>query len=83
MLGCDDDGVWNKDNYKTKGVMTVDDLHIVFVRKDHPAITLLREGDMVNASTPLVDGYYRLQEAVFNAGCNLLEVDEEEETPAI
>jgi hypothetical protein len=38
---------------------------------------------MVNASTPLVDGYYRLQEAVFNAGCNLLEVDEEEETPAI
>ena len=73
-----DDGTWNKDNYKTKGVMTVDDYHIIFVRKDHPVITLLRAGNMVDEST-LIDGYYKFQQAVFNAGCNLLSVDESED----
>ena len=73
-----DDGTWNKDNYKTKGVMTVDDYHIIFVRKDHPVITLLRAGNMVDEST-LIDGYYKFQQAVFNAGINLLNVDESED----
>ena len=76
--GIVEDCNWNKTNYKTKGVMTVDDYHIVFVRKDHPVITLLRAGSMVDEST-LIDGYYKFQEAVFNAGINLLSVDESED----
>jgi hypothetical protein len=73
-----DNDSWNESNYRTKGVMTVDDYHIVFVRKDHPVITLLRAGNMVDEST-LIDGYYKFQEAVFNAGINLLSVDESED----
>ena len=76
--GIVEDSTWNKNNYKTKGVMTVDDYHIVFVRRDHPVITILRAGNMIDEST-LIDGYYKLQESVFNAGCNLLDVDESEE----